>query len=111
MTDFGCGQGPPSEEFVKILSECQYFLQDIESYEKTLQAAGFSEVGAKDITARFVELNQEDLTKLRARREDFLSEFDESEVQHLIARWEKKIRLAETDNLKWFMFKARKASG
>ena len=64
----------------------------------------------EDITARFVDLNREDLGKLRESRKDFLSEFNENELQHLISRWERKIRLAEIDNLKWFMFKARKAS-
>ena len=109
VTDFGQGDGGLSADFLAYVTDCCYYLQDLDCYHRTIEEAGFSDVQSEDITPRFIELNEQDLAQLVQRRDEFLSEFEETELTHLIERWKKKIRFAKGDDLTWLLFKARKS--
>ena len=107
-TDFGRSDGELSADFMQYVTDSYYHLQDLDCYHRTIEEAGFSDVHSEDITPRFIELNEQDLTQLIQRRDEFLSEFDETELTHLIDRWKKKLRFAQGGDLTWLLFMARK---
>jgi len=108
VTDFGRGDGERSADFLKYVTDCCYYLDDLNCYHHTIEEAGFSDVQSEDITSRFIELNEQDLARLLQQRDEFISEFEETEFTHLIERWKKKIHFAESGDLTWLLFKARK---
>jgi phosphoethanolamine N-methyltransferase len=108
-TDFGRGGGELSADFLAYVTDCGYHLQNLDCYHRTIEEAGFSEIQSEDITPHFIELNEHDLAQLIQRRDEFLSEFEETELAHLIERWKKKIRFAEGGDLTWLSFKAKKS--
>ena len=108
VTDFGRGDRTPSAEFLEYVADSCFCLQDFNSYRHAIEEAGFSDVESEDITCYFIDLNRQELAHLLQHRDDFLSDFDESEIVYLVDRWEKKIRFAEAGNLIWLRFKARR---
>ena len=106
VTDFCRGDGRLSDEFETYVEECQYFLVALDDYVRTLQAVGFADVHMEDITPAFMEGLGQEQERLVDEREAFLREFDESDYDYLIDRWNKKIRLCERGDLKWGHFVA-----
>jgi hypothetical protein len=60
----------------------------------------------EDITTAFVGGQRQERQRLVDDPEAFLREFDESDYDYLINRWDKKIRFCERGNLKWGLFVA-----
>lgn len=106
VTDFCRGGGPLSDEFETYVEECQYYLLALDEYARTLEAVGFGEVRMEDITTAFVGGQRQERQRLVDDPEAFLREFDESDYDYLINRWDKKIRFCERGNLKWGLFVA-----
>ena len=106
VTDFGRGGGPHSDDFETYLEECRYYLQTLDEYVRTLEAAGFGQVHMEDITAAFVDGLRKEQGRIVDDRDAFLSEFDEDDYDYLITRWDKKIRFCERGDLKWGLFVA-----
>ncbi len=106
VTDFCRGGGALSDEFETYLEECRYYLQALDEYVRTLEAAGFGQVHMEDITAAFVDDLRREQRRLVDDRDAFLGEFDEDDYEYLITRWDKKIRFCERGDLKWGLFVA-----
>lgn len=108
VTDFCRSRESVGEEFGEHASQCEYYLQDLDEYVKTLEAAGFRDVTAEDLTHLFVEFLYRERSKLEDKREDFESKYGADEFQYLHDRWNKKIRFSEQGDLRWGKFTARK---
>ena len=108
VADFCRGRGPLSDEFETHLEECRYYLQTLDAYVRTLEAAGFRQIRMEDITTAFVDALRQEQERLVDNREAFLREFDENDHDHLIDRWDKKIRFCERGDFKWGLFVAMK---
>ena len=106
VADFCRGRGLLSDEFETYLEECRYYLQALDEYVRTLEAAGFGQVHMEDITAAFVDDLRQEQRRLVDDRDAFLGEFDEDDYEYLITRWDKKIRFCERGDLKWGLFVA-----
>jgi phosphoethanolamine N-methyltransferase len=106
VTDFCRGGGPLSDEFETYVEECQYYLLALDEYARTLAAAGFKEVRMEDSTTAFLAGLRQEQEELVDDREAFLRDFDESDYDYLIDRWDKKIRFCERGDLKWGLFVA-----
>ena len=107
-TDFCRSRESLGDEFREHASQCEYYLQDLDEYVRTLEAAGFRDVTAEDLTHLFIEYLYRERSKLEGKREDFVSKYGEDEFQYLHDRWNKKIGFSEQGDLRWGKFTARK---
>jgi phosphoethanolamine N-methyltransferase len=108
ITDFCRSKESVSMDFKTYLSQCGYFLQDIDQYAAGMAEAGFEIVRKEDITDQFInslELERENLMRSRA---EFLTEYEESDYQYLIERWDKKTRFCRQGDFHWGLFIAQK---
>ncbi|HET7770549.1 MAG TPA: methyltransferase domain-containing protein [Chloroflexota bacterium] len=110
VTDFCRGGGEPSEAFQAYVRQCGYALQTIREYAATLEGAGFQDVVARDLTARFAETLREERAELLARREQFLAQFEREDLEYLVSRWEKKDAFCRERHLAWGCFTGRRAA-
>ena len=97
--DFCKGSGSISQEFITYADTCNYHLLTLEQSSDLLQKLGFEVVKSKNISAWLTELYQTDLLRLEQNRNVFLQEFTEEEYQHLVRRWQGKIRYCQQEDL------------
>jgi phosphoethanolamine N-methyltransferase len=108
ITDFCHSADEISYEFQVYTTDCRYYLEDISSYAQALKDANFTEVIAEDITPEYVETHKAGRDILLQNSTEFLRDFSQSDLDHLVERWNKKIRFCENGDLKWGLFIARK---
>ena len=108
VTDFCRGEAPPSPEFTRHISDCQYHLSTIDRYARLLEEAGYLSVQSEDLTDDFLRFLRMELAHLERDRSSFLQEFTEADYQHLSERWIKKIQFCEHGELRWGLFLARR---
>jgi phosphoethanolamine N-methyltransferase len=106
--DFCKGNGPLSESFIRYLENCQYHLQDLASYGRALEAAGFRHIQFDDNTKTYSEYLRKELRDLKANRENFLREYNERDFDYLVNRWVKKIQFCEQGDFVCGVFTAKK---
>lgn len=109
VLDFACSKGSLTREFRSYLEDCDYHVQSIEDYADGLSAAGLSVVACEDVTDEFIAGLERGKAMLAHRREEFLREFDRSDYDHLMERWDQKIAFCRAGEWKWGLFVARKA--
>jgi SAM-dependent methyltransferase len=107
-TDFCRSKEGISNEFSEHALRCEYYLQDLDDYVSTLQAAGFRDVIAKDSTGLLIEFLHQERAKLDEKEPDFARKYGAAEFKFLRERWDKKIRFCEQGDLRWGKFTARK---
>jgi phosphoethanolamine N-methyltransferase len=108
ITDF-CKSGRPlSEDFRSYLTRCQYYLQDLDSYQTALEVSGFHDIRIEDNTQAFKDFLRDEQEDLHNNRERFLLEYNEQDFDYLMNRWEMKIRFCEQGDLKWALCMANK---
>ncbi len=108
VTDFARGDGELTPPFRKYLDACDYHLQTLDAYARGVEAAGLQVVTREDITAEFVSGLDEERARLAGLREAFLREYDPSDYDYLVERWDQKIAFCRSGDLKWGLFVARK---
>lgn len=104
FTDYGCGDGPFSEDFVIYTSEFGYHLRTARQTADLLEEAGFVDIEAIDTTAEFIEIHRTELEGL----DD--AELTTEERVTLRAGWEAKLARAEAGEQRWGRFQARRPS-
>jgi phosphoethanolamine N-methyltransferase len=102
FTDYMQGPPPHSDTFRAYLDEYHYLLHELEEYRSFLEAAGFVEVVAEDITDLFLEVHQAELAALRR------APIKEPYHSHLEAGWTAKIERARRGEQRWGLFRARR---
>jgi len=107
-TDFCRNQESLGNEFSEHALHCEYYLQDLDQYVSTLEAAGFRSIVAEDLTHLLIEFLHQEQSKLEEKQEDFVRKYGATEFQFLHERWNKKIRFCELGDLRWGKFTARK---
>ncbi len=75
-----------------------YHLCTVSQYADLLSQAGFQEVLALDITARFIAILESDITKIAAL------EMDEASRDELTESWRSKLNRARFGNHRWGLF-------
>lgn len=106
VSDYACGPGPLSKEFIEYSREAGYYLEEPAAYGAAIEGAGFRDVDVRDMTAMFVSILEKEVAGIRecsGRSEDDL---DAADRDYLIERWERKIRWCKNNEMKWAHFHA-----
>ena len=109
ITDMYTNIGPLSNSVQSYLQRFQYYVHDLGSYIKSLEASGFSRVRHEDITDAYMHAYREEQNAFAANRSVFLHEFGESDYNYLMNRWDEKISMCALGDLKWGLFIAHKS--
>lgn len=108
VTDFARGEGPLSEAFQGYLKACDYHLQTLSDYVRALEGAGLEVTTCEDATPAFEAGLAEEKARLAEQRASFLEEFEPSDYDYLVSRWDRKIAFCRSGELRWGLFVAQK---
>jgi phosphoethanolamine N-methyltransferase len=108
ITDFCRRPDAISPLFADYLAQCHYHLQDVDTYAGAMAAAGLEVTVREDMTPLFIELMEREQSDLRRRRDEFLRDYDESDYDYLITRWDSKLRFCKEGDFRWGLFMARR---
>ena len=87
-----------SNEFQEYLSKRKYHLLSTKEYRRILASAGFTNVHVEDWTDQFENSLQRELQKLHSHKNQFLSQFTQSDFDELNTGWNAKLkRIADGD--------------
>jgi phosphoethanolamine N-methyltransferase len=98
FTDYCCSEQPWRPDFSRYVKSRGYHLCTVSQYADLLSQAGFQEVLALDITARFIAILESDITKIAAL------EMDEASRDELTESWRSKLNRARFGNHRWGLF-------
>ncbi|MGA8261853.1 MAG: methyltransferase domain-containing protein, partial [Arenicellales bacterium] len=102
FTDYCCGEKPWSEEFSRYVEDRAYSLHTLPEYDDLLRAAGFVDVASHDLTSRFREILEEELTRIRT------AGIDNAIRAKLEAGWQAKLQRAGAGHQRWGLLEARR---
>jgi len=102
FTDYSCGPKPWSEEFSGYVGERGYSLHTRAEYSELVAGAGFRQVVAEDLTARFRGILQVELERIEALP------IDDAAREKLRLAWRHKLRRAEAREQRWVLISASK---
>jgi phosphoethanolamine N-methyltransferase len=111
ITDYARGRSPANPEFEKYIEKTGYHVIEPREYGHLLEGAGFADVVVDDATGRFVEILEDESTRLVENRAEFLAHFSDADLGYLIDRWAMKIRFCRDGDMKWGIYLASKAPG
>jgi phosphoethanolamine N-methyltransferase len=100
FTDYCCGPPPWHPDFSSYVGKRGYRLHTVGQYAAIIERAGFRNVRALDWSDRFIDLLEEELSRIPGLG---LKEADTLELQR---SWQDKIRRARTGDHRWGMFTA-----
>jgi len=100
FTDYCCAAKPWSDEFSAYVQERGYSLHTTDEYAELIEAAGFEQVDARDVTQRFIELLRTELDRIESLP---LAQTQRDKLWH---SWRLKLERAETGDQRWGMFSA-----
>ena len=103
FTDYCRGEAEPTSAFAAYIAQRGYDLHTPAGYGRILEAAGFVDVQALDKTAWFIQLMEEELSKMDANM------LDPETVEALTQSWHSKIARAQRGEQRWGLFLGRKA--
>jgi len=104
FTDYCCSPKPWSDEFNGYVEDRGYSLHTTGEYAELITNAGFEQVVAEDITARFIEILHSDIERIEQ------SDMDRETRRELQQSWQQKVARAEAGYQRWGLFTARKTS-
>ena len=102
FTDYCCSPKPWSDEFSDYVEDRGYSLHTTDEYAALIEAAGFEQVVADDITARFIEILGSDIERIER------SDLDQETGHELRRSWRQKLARAEAGYQRWGLFIACK---
>jgi phosphoethanolamine N-methyltransferase len=108
ITDYARGEGDASPEFEAYIARTGYHVVSPLRYGELLSQAGFADVQVEDATARFVEILESEMARLRDQREAFLKVFSEDDLNYILDRWAMKVRFCQAGDMKWGIYRASK---
>ncbi|KAF0311147.1 Phosphoethanolamine N-methyltransferase [Amphibalanus amphitrite] len=110
ITDYCQGEGQLRNEFLEYKSARAYRLLTLQEYGGVVEAAGFTDVQVHDQKDDFLNVLHQELNTFRARRQQFIEEFSESEFRDTVVGWEQKIARATDGSQVWGLIAAQKPS-
>ena len=109
VSDYACGPGPLSDEFINYANGAGYYLEEPEVYGSWIKAAGFQEVQAQDMTDTFIAVLQREVADIRKGAGQPEDGLDQEDREYLAARWERKIRWCTDGDMKWGHLRAKRS--
>jgi phosphoethanolamine N-methyltransferase len=110
ITDYARGKSPAAPEFEHYIETTGYHVVEPDEYGSLLRAAGFTDVAANDATPRFIEILENEMSRLIAHRAEFLSVFTEADLNYLVERWKMKLTFCRNGDMKWGNFLATRGA-
>jgi len=108
ITDYCSGPTPHSKEFEEYVKQRRYHLLTPEQYGKAIELAGFQIVKVFDETKRFIEILKDELKRFEASKDNFITEFNLNDYNHIVEGWESKIIRCNKGDQRWGRFVAYK---
>ena len=99
ITDYARRAGHVSPEYEAYFTKSGYHLLDLESYAGVFREAGFVGVDANNQTPRFLELLHLEMQLLQDKRDVFLKDFSEEDLDYLLKRWKQKVGYCEEGSM------------
>ena len=100
ITDYCRGEGELSSDFENYVRERGYALITVEGYGRMLRDAGFDDVRATDLSARFAEIHARELERMERSGDA------DGELADLAASWREKRERALGGEQRWGLFTA-----
>jgi len=97
-----------SDPFKAYVQQRHYHLLSVPEYGRILHRAGFNQVVAEDRSPQFIEILEQELSRLQEQKENFLKEFTEADYQTLVEGWNAKIFRCKKGDQVWGFFKGTK---
>lgn len=104
FTDYCCGEKPWADEFSEYVKDRGYCLHTLPIYAELISNAGLTHVEHRDLTDRFVDILQADMTKISSL------DIPESARNKLEQSWRGKLDRARSGDHRWGLFTAVKGS-
>ncbi|MFP4285861.1 MAG: methyltransferase domain-containing protein [Desulfovermiculus sp.] len=108
ITDYARKEGRASDKFEKYIHESGYPLLEMETYGDHIRQAGFEQVTVEDQTEYLIQLLEENIHRIRERKEEFIQRFSEDAYKHFRSRWELKLECCKCGDMKWAWLSARR---
>lgn len=102
FTDYCRGEEPWSGDFSDYVESRAYELHTVPQYIALLEATGFIDVRGHDLTTRFEEILETELTRIR------VADIDDRQRARLEAGWRAKLRRVEAGDQRWGLLEARR---
>lgn len=102
FTDYCCGPRPWSDDFSDYVADRGYNLHTTEEYVRLIEQTGFQQVEGEDISARFVDILNNDLECIEQLQIDSLAR------DKLAHSWRQKLARCEAGDHRWGLFRAIK---
>lgn len=102
FTDYCCGEGEKSQEFVEYIQDRQYALCTVADYGRLLAQAGLHEIRAEDRVTQFINILEMETTNLSG------ATLDPATVAELRQSWQNKLIRAQRGEQRWALFQARR---
>lgn len=109
ISDYCKGPQELSDVMKAYIAKRQYHLLSPEEYGKLLEEVGFSDVKAKDNTARFIEILKAERERFDKEKSTFLKDFSPEDFEYLVEDWDTKIDRCGRGDQKWGLFHAKKS--
>ena len=103
FTDYCCGPKPWDDDFSDYVEDRNYSLHTVDEYAGIIADAGFEQVSGGDITAKFIEIMQQDLRRIEQ------SGLEQARVDKLLLSWQQKIDRSAAGHHRWGLFSAVKS--
>ncbi|MCP4471366.1 MAG: methyltransferase domain-containing protein [Gammaproteobacteria bacterium] len=103
FTDYCCAPKPWNDEFSAYVRERGYSLHNTEEYAGLIEDAGFEQIDARDVTARFIDILQTELDRIGSLP------LAQTQLDKLRDSWRQKLDRARAGPQRWGLFSAVKA--
>ena len=110
FSDYSQAPNPKTDGFKEYVKTSGYHLLDPETYGGILREVGFVNVLVEDWTPSFIEVLRDEKQSLVDKKEIFLKDFTEEDLDYLGKRWEQKIQYCLDGDMRvglWQAFKAK----
>lgn len=108
ITDYCRGDQEHSAQFLTYVKNRGYDLRTVKNYGRVLEACGFRNVEAHDLTGRFREILAEELANFEPTKDTFIKEFSEDDFNDIVDGWRAKQVRCKAGDQAWGMFFAFK---
>eukprot|EP00918_Siedleckia_nematoides_P067914 GHVU01147761.1.p1 GENE.GHVU01147761.1~~GHVU01147761.1.p1 ORF type:complete len:271 (+),score=53.90 GHVU01147761.1:176-988(+) len=109
ITDYGA---PAKEkwdaEFTAYMKDREYDFLPPPEYAEKLRQAGISDATGTDMSTRFRDMMLKELKLIKDRKEEFLKDFTQEDLDALVSGWEKKVERVDKGLQIWTLFKGTK---
>jgi phosphoethanolamine N-methyltransferase len=109
LTDYCCGPKDQwDDEFRAYVAQRGYSLVTVDEYRAILEAAGWIVELSEDKTSWFKEILETEKSRAIANKKEFLTQFKESDFDHLMEGWDSKLVRVPKGHQRWGYFVAHK---